>query len=169
MISDETMKAAPDALDLPPAGRCNGTALRKASRRVSQLYDAVLAPIGLRGTQRSILIHIARAGRPSMGELAASLVLDRSALAHNLKPLERDGLIRIVPDDRDRRSRLVLLTETGRARLTASMPLWAEAQERFETAFGREEAAALRRALDRLAAPDFGEAFEEATRPRARS
>ena len=54
---------------------CNGTALRKATRRVSQLYDSVLAPCGLRSTQRSILIHIARAGAPTMGDLAAALVL----------------------------------------------------------------------------------------------
>src|ERR1700722_9546579 len=86
---------------LPEAGICNGTALRKATRRVSQLYDAILAPCGLRSTQRSILIHIARAGTPTMGDLAASLVLDRSALAHNLKPLERDGFVGITADPRD--------------------------------------------------------------------
>src|SRR5260370_42379930 len=71
-----------DAVSLPAANLCNGTALRKATRRVSQLYDAVLAPSGLRSTQRSILIHIARAGMPTMGDVAAAFVLDRSALAH---------------------------------------------------------------------------------------
>jgi len=68
--------------------------VRKASRRVSQLYDAILAPCGLRTTQRAILNHISRAGTPSVGELAADLVMDRGALAHNLKPLERDGFVR---------------------------------------------------------------------------
>src|ERR1700678_2698905 len=76
-------------LDLGDTNRCNTTALRKATRRVSQLYDSVLAPTGLRSTQRSMLMHIARAGEPAMGELAAALGLDRSALTHNLKPLER--------------------------------------------------------------------------------
>ena len=65
---------------------CHGAALRKATRRVSQLYDAVLAPCGLKVSQHSILSHIARAGAPSMTDLARLLVLDRSALAHNLKP-----------------------------------------------------------------------------------
>ena len=83
-------------LDLGDNNRCNNTALRKATRRVSQLYDSVLAPTGLRSTQRSILLNIARFGSPTMGELAASLVLDRSALGHNLKPLVRDGLIVLV-------------------------------------------------------------------------
>src|ERR1700735_2720798 len=108
----------------PPESICNGTALRKATRRVSQLYDAVLAPCGLRSTQRSILIHIARAGTPTMGDLAAALVLDRAALAHNLKPLERDGFGAIIVDPADKRSRLVTLTEQGNAKLEESRRLW---------------------------------------------
>ena len=85
--------AVRQAKDNDPAlsgnNRCNNTALRKATRRVSQLYDSVLAPTGLRSTQRSILLSIARLESPSLGQLAASLVLDRSALGHNLRPLER--------------------------------------------------------------------------------
>lgn len=139
---------------------CNGTALRKATRRVSQLYDAVLAPSGLRSTQRSILIHIARAGTPTMGELAVALVLDRSALAHNLKPLERDGFVGITADPRDRRSRLVGLTALGEAKLRESQALWQSAQDRFEAAFGADEARVLRRTLAKIASTEFGEAFE---------
>src|SRR5215813_12437053 len=102
----------------PEAGtRCNATALRKATRHVSQLYDEILAPSGLRGTQRSILVTIQKAGSPSMGELAATLVLDRTALNHNLKPLQRDGLVTIAADRNDRRSKLVQLTKRGEARL----------------------------------------------------
>src|SRR5450755_4711403 len=86
------------AASLPAENLCNVTALRKATRHVSQLYDAMLAPTGLRSTQRAILVHVARYGSPTMGELATALVLDRSALNHNLKPLERDGLLRIVAD-----------------------------------------------------------------------
>jgi hypothetical protein len=39
---------------------CNGSALRKASRRLSQLYDAVLAPCALSAAQRSILLQVER-------------------------------------------------------------------------------------------------------------
>jgi DNA-binding MarR family transcriptional regulator len=135
---------------------CNSTALRKATRRVSQLYDAALAPCGLRSTQRSILIHIARAGAPTMGELAASLVLDRSALAHNLKPLERDGLVAVSVDPADKRSRLVRLTGRGETKLLESRSLWQQAQQRFEAAYGVEESGALRRALALIASTEFG-------------
>jgi hypothetical protein len=85
-----------NGLDLGDNNRCNNTALRKATRRVSQLYDSVLAPAGLRSTQRSILVNIARFGSPTMGQLAASLVLDRSALGHNLRPLEREGSLSLM-------------------------------------------------------------------------
>jgi DNA-binding MarR family transcriptional regulator len=147
---------------IPEAGLCNGTALRKATRRVSQLYDSVLAPSGLRSTQRSLLVHIARAGTPTMGELAAALVLDRSALAHNLKPLERDGLVEILVDPQDKRSRLVGLTALGETKLDESMALWRDAQHRFEAAFGPDEAGALRAVLDVIASPEFTRAFEVA-------
>jgi DNA-binding MarR family transcriptional regulator len=138
---------------------CNGTALRKASRRVSQLYDSVLAPSGLRGTQFAMLMRIARIGRPRMSELATALVLDRSALAHNLKPLERDGLVELKIDPDDRRSRVVLLTEAGRERLREAIELWSKAQSAFERAYGKASAAELRKALEVLASPDFGIAF----------
>ena len=154
-------KATTEAASLPESV-CNGTALRKATRRVSQLYDSVLAPCGLRSTQRSILIHIARSGTPAIGDLAAALVLDRSALAHNLKPLERDGLVAVVMDPADRRSRLVKLTAKGEAKLGESQRLWQNAQCRFEAAFGPKEASALRRSLALIASAEFTKTFQEA-------
>ena len=147
---------------LAPESICNGTALRKATRRVSQLYDAVLAPTGLRSTQRSILIHIARAGTPTMGDLAAALVLDRSALAHNLKPLERDGFVAVTVDRADKRNRLISLTTKGRAKLEESQRLWRLAQQRFEAVFGPEEASQLRQSLGRISSVEFATEFQTA-------
>ena len=40
---------------VPVTRNCYATALRKASRRVSGLYDEILAPTGLRSTQFAIL------------------------------------------------------------------------------------------------------------------
>ncbi|MEI9995054.1 MAG: MarR family winged helix-turn-helix transcriptional regulator [Rhizomicrobium sp.] len=144
---------------------CNCTALRKASRRVSQLYDEALASCGLRVTQLAILNQILRMGTPAMGELARALVMDRGALAHNVKPLERDGLIETVADPADRRNRLIALTRAGRGKLVGSERAWARAQERFEASFGAKEAAALRRALAFIASDGFLEGFQ---RPAAR-
>jgi DNA-binding MarR family transcriptional regulator len=141
------------------AAPCNCTALRKATRRVSQLYDAALASCGLRGTQRAILSHVFRAGTPSLGELAEALVMDRGALTHNLKPLVRDGLVRISVDPGDRRNRLIALTVAGRAKLAQSDALWAHAQHGFEAAFGAAKSAALREALEYIASESFVDGF----------
>src|SRR5262249_50817142 len=108
--------------------RCNCTALRKASRRISQLYDAALAPSGLKTTQRAILAQIRRCEPTTVGSLAKALVMDAGALAHTLKPLQRDRLVSIDVDREDRRNRVVRLTLAGRARLAESDMLWENAQ-----------------------------------------
>ena len=141
---------------------CNCTALRKATRRVSQLYDSALEPCGLRATQRAILIQIARSGTPPLGELAEALVMDRGALTHNLKPLERDGLVEVRIDPQDRRNRLVALTSAGRKKLGESEALWKRAQDGFEAAFGAAKSAALRKALEYVVSEDFAVAFNRA-------
>jgi len=137
--------------------QCNVTALRKAARHVSQFYDAILAESGVRATQRAILVRVAREGSPTISELASSLVLDRTALNHNLKPLQRDGLLVIVADTSDRRSKRVKLTRRGETKLLESEDGWKRAQESFEAAFGTKEAAALRKTLALIASLDFPE------------
>jgi DNA-binding MarR family transcriptional regulator len=128
---------------------CSCTALRKATRRMAQLYDAALAPCGLRSTQYATLVEIDRhpEAAPTLSELAELMVMDRSTLGQNLRPLERDGLIAIQPDPNDRRRRHLVLTEFGRDRLAKGIPLWSAAQARFEAAFGAQRAADLRDVL----------------------
>jgi DNA-binding MarR family transcriptional regulator len=144
--------------------RCNCTALRKASRRISQLYDTALAPSGLKTTQRAILAQIGRSERTTVGELAEALVMDPGALAHTLKPLERDGLIAVAVDPDDRRNRLITLTRRGRTKLAETDVLWAKAQRGFEAAFGRADSEALREGLRFLTSADFTATFENALR-----
>jgi len=141
---------------------CNNAAIRRAARRLGQLYDDVLAPSGLRGSQFGLLAQIARADEPTMGALADLMVMDLSALGHTLKPLVRDGLVELVPNPRDRRSKRVRLTGQGAAKLAEATRLWREAQRRFEAALGPAEAAAMREALGRVASPDFAAAFTSA-------
>jgi DNA-binding MarR family transcriptional regulator len=136
-------------------GRCNATALRKAMRKISLHYDAYLAPCGLKATQVSILVAIQRANSPTMGELADELVLCRSALTHNLRPLERDEMVSIQPDPNNRRARIVRLTLKGLKKLQDSIAYWQVAQDQFESAFGKRKAAALRVVLEEVHRIDF--------------
>jgi DNA-binding MarR family transcriptional regulator len=128
---------------------CNASAIRRASRRLAQLYDDALEPCGLRSTQYSILVELERQGAepPTMRELADALVLDRSALGHALRPLERDGLIELSGSDDDRRRRHVTLTSAGSTKLRAARRLWQVAQDRFESVVGKNASAQLRKTL----------------------
>jgi DNA-binding MarR family transcriptional regulator len=128
---------------------CSATALRKASRRVTQLYDTALLPCGLRSTQHAILAELKRraSNPPTLQELADALVMDRSALGHTLRPLERDGLVELQEGDTDRRRRHVVMTVDGKRKYLEAKRLWNTAQKRFHRVFGAAEAEALRATL----------------------
>jgi DNA-binding MarR family transcriptional regulator len=132
---------------------CFATALRKASRRLSQLYDDALEGCGLRSTQYAILSQLdARSNDPpTLAVLADALVIDRSALGHNLRPLERDGLLALVEGKRDRRRKHAVLTAKGRTRLRDARARWRVAQQRFTDVYGARESVALRAELLRIA------------------
>lgn len=143
---------------LPQPDLCNCLAIRKAARHVTQYYDSHLAPTGLRTTQFSILARLRRLGPRTINELAADLVLDRTTLGRNLGPLERDGLVAVDIDPRDRRSRVLDVTEAGAERLAEARRRWTDAQRGFDEAFGGPQAAALRQTLAVLANTDLGAA-----------
>jgi DNA-binding MarR family transcriptional regulator len=128
--------------------------VRKASRRISQFYDTALAPLGIKSTQFSILSEVDRGsigGPVTIRELATSMVMDRSTLGHNLKPLERDDLVVLRLSSGDRRKRYVELTKKGRSMLQKARRLWRHAEGRFEKIFGKEPAAELRAVLLNIA------------------
>ncbi len=133
---------------------CNCLALRQAARRVSQLYDFHLGAAGLRTTQYSILTKLKRLGPLSINELAKSMVMDRTTLGRAIRPLERDGLLKIGAGD-DARTRRLGLTAVGQARLTIAADKWNDAQREFEQSFGKDDAATLRSALLRVTTLDF--------------
>lgn len=143
---------------MTPTGpeRCLCTALRQAARRVSQHYDAALDTLGVSTNQFAILRRLERHGGAPIQELAASLVMDRSTLGHLLRPLEQRDFVRLAAPASDRRRREVHLTLAGAALIEQGRPLWQIAQERFEDAFGADEAAALRGHLRRVCTTDPG-------------
>ena len=134
---------------------CYSAAIRRASRSVARFYDACLAPVGLRTTQYSILASIKRYGPVQMAELARVLAMDRATLGHNLRPLERDGLLVIGVGAKDRRERSITLTPTGRRRLNEAHKLWGRAQAQFENRFGKNEAAAMRQIMAQIEKMQF--------------
>lgn len=142
-----------------PAG-CNCLALRQAARHVSQFYDKFLGASGLRTTQYSILARLDRKGPLTINALAAELVMDRTTLGRNILPLERAGLIKIGPGQRDKRRKELRLTASGGERLRTAFARWQEAQARFEQTFGAKRARELRGLLHDVATePGLGGAL----------
>lgn len=139
---------------------CNCLAIRQAARHVTQFYDQFLAPVGLRSTQFSILAKLKRLGPIPINELARELVMDRTTLGRNILPLEREGLIDIVPARADRRSKELHLTEAGAARLKSGIKKWAEAQARFEAELGNRRTVELRALLKAVTESDLGGASQ---------
>jgi DNA-binding MarR family transcriptional regulator len=117
---------------------CAAGNLRRANRVVSRFYDTILKPSGIRGTQFTILRIIAAKGPVSVNQLAKMLVMDRTTLARDLKPLEREGFIKVSIDTADNRVRLVMITEKGREVLEVAQPLWQQAQQRMSKVLGEE-------------------------------
>jgi DNA-binding MarR family transcriptional regulator len=126
------------AIDLP----CVCGRLRRAARALTQLYDDAMADTGLRVTQFSLLRTLDRRGPQRITDLAAILLLDRTALSRNLEPLVAGGLL-IVAAGKDARTREVALTRLGRARLAAAKPGWDRAQREVSRRLGSPRVARL--------------------------
>ena len=140
---------------------CTNSAIRRAARQLGQLYDDIIAPSGLKGTQFSLMSQIASSGAAgtALKPLAEGLVMDLSALGHTLKPLTRDGLVELIPDEHDGRVKRARLTPLGLKKQAEALALWHEAQGRFDAAFGAERSAEMRSLLGLISTPDFAKAF----------
>lgn len=128
---------------------CHCNAIRQGARLVTQYYDRHLAPAGLRTSQYSVLMGLARLGPIAIAAFADAMAMDRTTMGRALKPLERDGLLAVGPGP-DGRTRALNLTEAGRQRLAEAEPLWRVAQGGFEARYGAAAAAELRAALARV-------------------
>jgi DNA-binding MarR family transcriptional regulator len=142
----------------PKAEICNCSALRQAARHVTRFYDAFLLPAGLRTTQFSILAKLRRFGPLTINALAAEMVMDRTTLGRNIRPLQRKGLVAVASGRRDHRRKELHLTETGLERLRTAGAPWREAQKRFDDLFGIERTSALRKLLHIISVTDLASA-----------
>jgi len=142
----------------PFQGDCNCLAIRQAARHVTQFYDQLFAPSGLRATQFAILSRLRSDGPMTINALANALVMDRTTLGRNILPLQRDGLVEVAPGAKDRRRRELRLTAAGVELQRGAYRHWQEAQTRFNSVFGDERAARLRDLLREVSASDFATA-----------
>jgi DNA-binding MarR family transcriptional regulator len=97
---------------------------QRAARALARRFDVALKPVGLTNGQFSLLMALNRPAPTPMGPVAQLLAMDRTTLTAALKPLERRALVKVEIDPKDRRGRLLVLTDMGREALAAAVPIW---------------------------------------------
>jgi DNA-binding MarR family transcriptional regulator len=121
--------------------------LQRAARALARRFDEVFRPLGLTSGQYSLMMSLNRPEPPSIGSVASLLAMDRTTLTAALKPLQRRGLVTVMVDADDRRSRRLKLTGAGRALLARAVPAWRRMHAEIERVLPRAAADRLRRDL----------------------
>ena len=153
----------PDLDDVEPFNlmNCTHTALRQASRQLTQVYDDAIAPSGFTSSQAMLVTRLDELGGapggtgPSLQALAKRLSIQISALTHALRPLVRDGVLELHADAKDGRIKRAVLTEKGMAQTQQMYGLWVQTNNRIEAALGQGSTEQLRQLATRVVSPEF--------------
>lgn len=156
-------QAPPDVDRVEPYNlmNCTHTALRQASRQLTQVYDDAIAPAGLTSSQAMLVTRLDELGGapggtgPSLQALAKRLSIQISALTHALRPLVRDGVVVLHADPRDGRIKRAVLTEQGMAQTRQMYVLWQAVNLRMDSVLGAGTAADLRALATQVASAEF--------------
>ena len=126
-------KTVPFETTLEVRDACLCLHAQRAARALARRFDVALKPVGLTNGQFSLLMALNRPAPPPMAPVAQLLAMDRTTLTAMLKPLERRGLVEVKADRKDRRSRLLALTDEGREALATAVPIWRATHREVES------------------------------------
>jgi DNA-binding MarR family transcriptional regulator len=121
--------------------------VQRTARALARRFDEALRPVGLTSGQFSLMVSLNRPEPPGMKAVASLLAMDRTTLTAALKPLRRRGLVRIMADPADRRSRRMTLTAKGRRALVRAVPIWKKKHAAVEALLRNGDADRLRNNL----------------------
>lgn len=124
--------------------------LRRTSRALSQFFVGELGHHGLLPTQTPILTALAGHPEASMADLSEWLGMDRTTLVRNLRPLERDGLVKATGKGRGHKVSL-MLTDKGKSALGQFIPDWRKAQNKIVQTLGEARWTEILNDLERVA------------------
>src|SRR5215470_7316103 len=109
--------------------------LRRATRVITRIYDQELRKAGLEITQFGLLTALGLIGEANQKTLSAGFAMDSTTLTRTLALLRRQGWISIKRG-KDRRERVLRLTEAGKRQLAMAQPHWQEAERRLKQTLG---------------------------------
>jgi DNA-binding MarR family transcriptional regulator len=142
--------AMPEKLNLSAMENCVCFNLRWASRAFSQFFVSELNQHGLLPTQTPVLAALAEMPEVDMAKLSGWLGMDRTTLLRNLRPLERDGLVKASGKGPGSKVSLSL-TSKGRKVLMKFVPDWRKAQAKVVATLGEDRWTAILNDLERAA------------------
>lgn len=116
---------------------CACANLRRAARIVTQLYDHILQPAGMKATQFTLLQALATVRNISQGRLGDVLGLDSTTLTRNLGLLRKKGWIQ-AKSGKDRREVWFALTDSGKRKYEGALHYWHSAQKQLRTVLGEQ-------------------------------
>jgi len=108
---------ATDALDVQvPLGADLCWLLSRASHALNTEMTAALEELGISPRAHAVLTT-AMTGQHTQSEIARIVGLDKTTMVVTIDELEGSGLAERRPSDRDRRARVIAVTEAGRRRV----------------------------------------------------
>jgi DNA-binding MarR family transcriptional regulator len=129
--------------------------LAAGARRITRTFDRELRPYRLRATQFTVLVMLSLRGDMTIGQLAEALSAERTTLTRNLALIEDAAWVKIRPA----RSRVVAVTDKGRAVVAKAFPAWRKSQDITAAAIGSDGAS------QRYAFAAFRRVSEKANQP----
>src|ERR1043166_3113633 len=129
-------------LDFSATENCVCFNLRWVARAVTQFYDSEMRRHGIRPTQGTILASLIAKDSWNMAELSDWLGMERTTLVRNLRPLQRDGLVKVGGGGRGRLVELAI-TAKGRKQVEKIMPAWKSAQRAAVRTLGEKRWSAI--------------------------
>lgn len=129
-------------LDMTSIENCACFNVRRISRVITQFFDTEVRRHGIRPTQTPILGALQAKSGWGMAELSEWLAMERTTLLRNLRPLQRDGLVRAKGGGRGGHVELEI-TAKGRKALANTLPAWRSAQDRVVAILGTERWSAI--------------------------
>lgn len=128
---------------------------RRAARSLARRFDLAFQPLDLTNGQFSLMMTLNQPQPPRISRLAEFLAMDRTTLTATLKPLQRRGLVEVLPDPADRRGKVMRLTDDGRALLKEALPIWERTHAEVDEQLNAGDPNLLRRQLDTLAGVSY--------------
>ena len=106
---------------------------RSVVRELGLLNDAYFE-VGVTLAERHLLIELTTCQRPTLGEIAERLLIDKSTVSRLIAKAVKKGYVECSSDEKDKRKRFLQFTEKGKKTLNTFEPIaFNQTKEALET------------------------------------